>query len=139
MKPIRRAPISIRLTASERAALEAAAGDRPVSQVLRERALTGLDVAPAPVAVARSRDRARPPSRRIPSAELEALAPLAGQLGRATGALVQVAKALREAGADPDRRLEAEAELRQLRRVREEAGRAIRRIQRSLVDRSGEP
>ena len=138
MPVLRTPPISVRLTASERAALEAVAGDRPVSQLLRERALSGLEVAPAPVPVARSRTFTRPPSLRVPTPELEALAPLAGQLGRATGALVQVARALREVGAGPEMRRAAEEELRQLRRVRADAGRAIRRIQRSLAQGSGE-
>ena len=133
MRALRTPPISLRLTAAERSALEAAAGDRPVSQVLRERALAGLDIPPAPAPVAQARRFARPPDARIPSPDLVALAPLAGQLGRATGALVQVARALREAGAGPEMRGAAEAELRQLQLVRAEAGRVIRRIQRSLA------
>ena len=82
MRALRTPPISLRLTAAERSALEAAAGDRPVSQVLRERALAGLDIPPAPAPVAQARRFARPPDARIPSPDLVALAPLAGQLGR---------------------------------------------------------
>jgi hypothetical protein len=81
--------IKARFTLAERALIDERRGPYSRAAWLRNAALAALDLPPE-----------RPGRAGIPPADIAAVAELSGAVGRAVGAAVQLAKAIRETGGD---------------------------------------
>jgi hypothetical protein len=116
--------VLVRLSPEAASAVAARAAERGLSRAawLRDLAVAAAQL---PFAERRPSRPAAAPVR--PRADLAALARLAGALGRAAGATIQVARALRERGA-AERHAEAEAVLRALKASQQELVALIERL-----------